>query len=116
MSDLWSLLRDTHDLQVRIDALRISDAAGTTSTDQERDYLIRRAALAHRHLAVVSETGSDHDEAQRDAEKMANLLWKHDRLHSSHRGPRPADDPIWQTRNLRDYVRQEAVAMRLTGF
>ncbi|MFF3982774.1 hypothetical protein [Streptomyces sp. NPDC001828] len=111
--DLWSLLRSTHEVQLMTDALRVSDAAGTTTPEQEREYRLRRAALAQRHLAAVGVTGSDPEEARRDAELTASLLWKHDTLHGSHRGPVPAAHPDWKASNLADYVRQEADATGL---
>lgn len=114
-NELWELLRGTAQLQRLLDELRISDAAGTTTAEQEREYRLRRAALAQRHLAAAAETGSDPVEARADAEETAKLLWDHDALHGSHRGPRPATDPVWQESTLHDYVRQEAEAAGLTS-
>jgi hypothetical protein len=113
--ELWSLLRDTHDLRRMVDELRSSDAAGTTTPEQERDYRLHRAALAQRHLAAADDTGSDPEEAREDAERAAALLWKHDRLHSSHRGSLPAAHATWKVSNLDAYVRQEAAEAGLTG-
>ncbi|MEU5091051.1 hypothetical protein [Streptomyces sp. NPDC021356] len=111
--DLWSLLRSTCEVQRMGDELRVSDAAGTTTPEQEREYRLCRAALAQRHLAAAGTTGSDLQEAREDAELTASLLWKHDALHGSHRGPLPAKLPGWKASNLGDYVRQEADAAGL---
>ncbi|MEV4042828.1 hypothetical protein [Streptomyces sp. NPDC049744] len=111
--DLWSLLRSTYKVQRMGDDLRLSDAAGTTTPEQEREYRLHRATLAQRHLAAAAATGSDPEEARQDAELTASLLWKHDTLHGSHRGPLPATHPDWKASNLADYVRQEAEAAGL---
>ncbi|MFI7396190.1 hypothetical protein [Streptomyces tendae] len=111
--DLWSLLRSTYTVQRMVDNLRLSDAAGTTTPEQEREYRLHRAALAQRHVAAAATTGSDPEEASQDAELTANQLWKHDALHGSHRGPLPATHPSWKASNLGDYVRQEAAAAGL---
>ncbi|MGA5643345.1 hypothetical protein ACPCTN_31965 [Streptomyces cinereoruber] len=111
--DLWSLLRWTCQVQRMVDDLRVSDAAGTTTPEQEREYRLHRAALAQQHLAAADATGSDPEEARRDADLTASLLWKHDTLHRSHRGPLPATHPGWKASNLSDYVRQEADAAGL---
>lgn len=114
--DLYSLLRSTYDVQLMGDALRVSDAAGTTTPQQEREYRLCRAALAQRHLAAADATGSDAEEARQDAELTASLLWKHDTLYDSHRGPLPAKHPDWKASNLGDYVRQEANAAGLSPY
>jgi hypothetical protein len=111
--DLWSLLRSTYEVQRMCDELRVSDAAGTTTPEQEREYRLCRAALAQRHLAAADATDSDPEEARQDAELTATQLWKHDTLHGSHRGPLPAAHPDWKVLNLGDYVRQEADAAGL---
>ncbi|MFE4264517.1 hypothetical protein [Streptomyces sp. NPDC056883] len=111
--DLWSLLRSTCEVQNMCDDLRLSDAAGTTTPEQERHYRLCRAALAQRHLAAADATGSNPEEARQDAELTASLLWKHDTLHGSHHGPLPATHPRWKVSNLGDYVRQEADAAGL---
>ncbi|WP_432138609.1 hypothetical protein [Streptomyces sp. bgisy154] len=85
-------------------------SAGTTTPEQEREYRLRRAALPQRHLAAVDETGSDPEEARKDAEQTATLLWKNDKLHGSHRGSSPGGTSDWKISNLHDYVRQEAGA------
>ncbi|MGW9436723.1 hypothetical protein [Streptomyces sp. NPDC055607] len=111
--DLWDLLRSTQKVQRMVDDLRLSDAVGTTTAEQERDYCLHRAALAQRHLAAAADIGSDPEEARQDAEEAALLLWKHDSLHASHRGLLPARHPNWKTSNLSGYVRQEAAAAGL---
>ncbi|MGW0491180.1 hypothetical protein [Streptomyces olivaceus] len=111
--DLWSLLRSTYEVQCMCDDLRVSDAAGTTTAEQEREYRLCRAALAQRHLVAAADTGSDPEEARRDAELTAQQLWKHDTLHGSHRGPQPASHSTWNVANLDHYVRQEAEAAGL---
>ncbi|MEU6618593.1 hypothetical protein [Streptomyces parvus] len=111
--DLWSLCRSTSEVQRMCDQLRLSDAAGTTTREQERECRLHRAALAQRHLAAAAITRSDPQEAREDAELTATMLWKHDTLHGSHRGPLPATHPHWKLTNLGDYVRQEAVAAGL---
>ncbi|MYS32917.1 hypothetical protein K388_06926 [Streptomyces sp. KhCrAH-43] len=111
--DVWSLLRSTHEVQRMVDELRVSDAAGTTTPEQEREYRLCRAALDQRHLAAVEITGSDLQQARVDADTAASLLWKHDALYGSHRGPLPATHPSWKVSNLGDYVRQEADAAGL---
>lgn len=111
--DLWSLLRSTYEVQRMCDDLRVSDAAGTTTAEQEREYRLCRAALAQRHLAAAADTGSDPEEARRDAELTAQHLWKHDSLHNGHRGLLPAAHPTWNVSNLDRYVRQEAEAAGL---
>lgn len=111
MSDeLWQLLRETAAVQRLIDGLTVSDRAGTTTPEQEREYRLRRAVLAQRHLELAESTGSDPEEAAADAEQTAVMLWKHDALHGSHRGRIPATAPAWKASNASEYVRQEAAA------
>ncbi|MFJ4343012.1 hypothetical protein [Streptomyces sp. NPDC088915] len=111
--DLWDLLRSTHKVQRMVEDLRLSDAAGTTTAEQEREYYLHRAALAQRHLAAAADTGSDPEEGRQEAGEAALLLWKHDSLHGSHRGLLPARHPNWKASNLGDYVRQETEAAGL---
>ncbi|MFE9406808.1 hypothetical protein ACFYNY_34435 [Streptomyces sp. NPDC006530] len=111
--DQWSLLRSTHEVQAMGEELRLSDAAGTTTPEQERKYLLRRAALAQRHLAAASTIGCDPKDARQDADMTANRLWKHDALHGTHCGPLPAKHPDWKASNIYGYVRQEADAAGL---
>ncbi|MFD3890429.1 hypothetical protein ACFWSH_35115 [Streptomyces microflavus] len=112
--DSYSLSRATFEVRLMCDQLRLSDAAGTTTPEQEREYRLRRAALAQRHLAATAITRSDPQEAREDAELTATMLWKHDTLHGGHRGPLPATHPHWKASNLGDYVRQEADVAGLT--
>ncbi|MBD2829868.1 hypothetical protein ID875_21100 [Streptomyces globisporus] len=110
---LWGLSRTTALVLRMANDLRHSDAAGTTTPEQERELYLHRAALAQRHLAAAADTGSDPEEARQDAEQTASLLWKHDALHGGHQGLISATDPRWKASNLRDYVRQEAAAAGL---
>ncbi|MFD8385198.1 hypothetical protein ACFV2X_42900 [Streptomyces sp. NPDC059679] len=115
MSDeLWKLLRETAEVQRMIEALRHSDQAGTTTPEQEREYLLRRAVLAQRHLAAAELTGSDPADAASDAQRTALTLWEHDALHGSTGGPIQATDLAWNITNVREYVRQEAVEAERT--
>nr|WP_024127921.1 hypothetical protein [Streptomyces sp. 14R-10]AHF46195.1 hypothetical protein pZL1.30c [Streptomyces sp. 14R-10] len=114
--DLWSLLRSTCEVQRMCDELRVSDAAGTTTPEQEREYRLRRAVLDQRHLAAAAITGSDPQEARQDAELTASMLWKHDAQHGGHRGPLPAAHSHWKASNLSDYVRQEADVAGLSSW
>ncbi|MFJ8388560.1 hypothetical protein ACIQ9Q_29365 [Streptomyces sp. NPDC094438] len=113
--DLWDLLRETFEVQRLIEELRGSDLAGTTTPTQERAFLLRRAALAQRHLAQAVATGVDVQDAEADAEQTAMLLWKHDQLHDSSRGSTPAADPRWSLTNVHEYVVQEAAAATEEG-
>lgn len=112
--DLWSLMRSTYEVQRMCDELRLSDAAGTTTPEQEREYRLHRAALAQRHLAAAKATDSDPKEALQDAELTASLLWKHDTLHGSHRGLLSPAHSGWKVPTLGDYVRQEVEAAGLS--
>ncbi|MET8822539.1 hypothetical protein [Streptomyces rochei] len=114
MSDLlWGLLKDTARVQGMLDEIRVTDAAGTTTPEKEREYRLRRAALAQRHLAAAADTGSDPVQAQEDAVRTAQLLWQHDVQHESSLGPIPPCSPVWGSRGLDEYVRQEAAAAGL---
>ncbi|GHH54873.1 hypothetical protein [Streptomyces candidus] len=113
--ELWDLLRETSEVHRLIDELRCSDLVGTTTPEQERAFLLRRAALAQRHLTQAVATGVDVQDAEADAEQTAMLLWKHDQLHDSSRGLIPAADPRWSLANVQEYVVQEAAAVTEEG-
>ncbi|MEU9480729.1 hypothetical protein [Streptomyces sp. NPDC048191] len=105
--ELWDLMRETTEVRRLADALRQSDLAGTTTPDQEREYLLRRAAVDQRHLALYPADEKGAAEAQRSAV----MLRDHDAVHASHRGAFPASAPQWVSLNgAADYVRQEAAA------
>ncbi|RPK32408.1 hypothetical protein EES39_38640 [Streptomyces sp. ADI92-24] len=108
--DLWDLLCENAEVQRLINELQGSDLAGTTTPEQERTVRLRRAVLAQGHLAHAVATGGDVQDAEVDAEQTAMLLWKHDQLHDSSRGPVPAADPAWSLATVHQYVVQEARA------
>lgn len=79
-----------------------------------------------RHLALLAAAASDAAELQSThaasyksilktrAYLIAWVLWDHDRVHNTGRGPILATDPRWvddKDGNLRDYVRQELAAL-----
>ncbi|MEW2615109.1 hypothetical protein AB0937_33995 [Streptomyces sp. NPDC047880] len=110
--ELWHLMRETTEVRRLADALRLSDLAGTTTPDQEREYLLRRAAVDQRHLVLFPADEKGIAEAQRSAV----MLRDHDAVHASHQGAVPAAAPQWVSLDgAADYVRQEAAAAGLTG-
>lgn len=74
-----------------------------TSTDgQQREYLLRYAALTDRE---AERTGDPDDVAE--AARAANALLDHDRRHDVTAGLYDQDHPVWAAHGTRGYVRQE---------
>ncbi|MFF1737220.1 hypothetical protein [Streptomyces sp. NPDC058247] len=116
MTDLWDLTKETMEVRDLIVGLHRSDLAGTTTPEQERTFLLRRAALEQRHLAMTKATRSTGlQDAETKAEQTAVALWKHDQLHHSSRGSIPAADPGWSLASVHEYVVQEAKAAEGKG-
>ncbi|MFI8944146.1 hypothetical protein [Streptomyces syringium] len=112
MSDqLWELMQETQAVRQLAETLRTTDRTGTTTPDQEREYLLRRAALDQRHRAYDPQDMAGAAEAQ----QSAVMLRDHDAVHGTHQGPVPASAARWISLDgAARYVRQE-VAAGLSG-
>ncbi|MDH6711223.1 hypothetical protein P3T27_007976 [Kitasatospora sp. MAA19] len=103
----WDLMREMHELTVLAAALRSSDAAGTTTPEQKRDYLLRRAVVDLEHLDRP-ELSEDDPDAYAEAVRSASRLRDHDVRYGSQRGPVPASDSCWRgPEGAVRYVREE---------
>ncbi|MFH8642071.1 hypothetical protein [Streptomyces goshikiensis] len=104
---LWGLMVETDAVRRMANELRASDLAGTTMPERAREFRLRRAALAQRHLALHPTDADGIAEAQ----QSAVLILGHDAVHASHRGLVPAWAPQWLRQGAAaGYVRQEAAA------
>lgn len=106
-SDHWRALLHETDAIEQLSSKLTRQAAhnGAVDAELQRQYLVRRAALADRADALQRGTGFAIT-GEVDADLAARHLLDWDRGHRTGRGHVPAADPRWDT-HPRAYVHQE---------